>query len=102
MVDGEVVDEPEKQQAKSKGIAAAKKRTRKAKAEAKPERDKQPAADPANLSDGAVSMLADARKGDAAARRELWKAAGNLDEAECLYVRAEIEAMNQEDSNANA
>lgn len=105
MLDGEVVDESQEQRAeKPKGIAAAKKRTRKAKAEAKPEpkRDEQPAADPANLSDGAVSMLADARRGDADARRELWKAAGKLDEAECLYVRAEIEAMNQEDNDANA
>lgn len=107
MVDGEVVDETEKKQAKPKGLAAAKKRTRKAPAKKKPEpaleqEQGEESVDPANLSEGAVAMLTDARKGDADTRRELWKAAGNLDEAECLYVRAEIEAMNQEDNNANA
>lgn len=112
MIDGEIVDvaEEKPKQEKPKGLAAARKRTRKApakKAPAKeepapaPEMEEVPA-DPANLSEGAIAILADARKGDHGTRRDLWKAAANLDEAECQYVRAEIEAMNEEENNGNA
>lgn len=109
MVDGEVVDEaettPQKQtKAKPKGIAAARSRARKAKAEPKQEPKGTPgeaSAVPDNLSEGAQAILTDAQEGDVAKRRAMWNEAKNLDEQERLFVQAEIEAM-MEDDNGNA
>lgn len=98
--DNDQQDTEQVEEKKPKGIAAAKargrKRTTAKKTEEKPA--KEAPADPDNLSPAAVAMLNGAREGDGDARREWWRQAKSLSEPECAYVRAEIEAMSEENN----